>query len=81
VTDRATARHRAPRRVSTPLSTLSTGITLVLGDRIEALGRGGAVIAVSSGLVASMALPASALAGQTTEIGAFFSFHDEKSAG
>jgi len=70
VTDRATARHRAPQRVSTPLSTLSTGITLVLGDRMEALSRGGAVIAVSSGLVASMALPASALTGQATDDGA-----------
>ncbi len=70
MTDRATARHRAPRRASTPLSTLSTGITLAMGDRIEALGRGGAVIAVSSGLVASMALPASALTGQTLDDGA-----------
>jgi cell wall-associated NlpC family hydrolase len=46
------------------LSTISTGITQVVGDRVEALGRGGAAIAVSSGLVASMALPAGAVTQQ-----------------
>ncbi|MFZ0161933.1 MAG: hypothetical protein WAL50_23125, partial [Kineosporiaceae bacterium] len=46
------------------MSTISTGITQVVGDRVEALGRGGAAIAVSSGLVASFALPAGAVTQQ-----------------
>ncbi len=61
MTDRATARHRAPARASTPWATLSTGITQIVGERAETLGRSGAAIAVSSGLVASMALPAHAI--------------------
>lgn len=64
MTDRATARHRASSRATTPLSTISTGLTQVVGDRVEAFGRGGAAIAVSSGLVASFALPAGAVVQQ-----------------
>jgi cell wall-associated NlpC family hydrolase len=61
VTDRATARHRAPQRAVTPLSTITTGITLAVSERVENIGRGSAVIAVSTGLIASMAVPASAM--------------------
>jgi peptidoglycan DL-endopeptidase CwlO len=64
VSDRVTARHRAPRRASTPLTTTFTtigGFSTAVAPRVEALGRGGAVIAVSSGLVATMGLPAQAV--------------------
>ena len=60
MTDRATARHRAPRTASTPLSGLTTTLTAVVNDHVGAIGRGGAVVAMSSGLVASMGLPAGA---------------------
>jgi cell wall-associated NlpC family hydrolase len=43
---------------------LSSGITTAVTDRMDILSRGGAVIAVSSGLVASMAIPASAMPRQ-----------------
>jgi cell wall-associated NlpC family hydrolase len=56
VTDRATARHRADVRPSTPL----TGLTTTLGDHASVLGRGGVALAVSTGLVAAVGLPASA---------------------
>jgi len=61
VTERGTARHRAPNRAITPLTTISTGLSRSVGDHAEALGRSGAAIAMSSGLVASMALPANAV--------------------
>ena len=60
VTERATARHRATQRVQTPLSSLTSTITATVGDHVGSLGRGGVVIAMSSGLVASLALPAHA---------------------
>lgn len=63
MTDRATARHRAPLRAKTPLTTISTGLTSAVSDGVDAVGRSGAVIAVSSSLVASLALPASASQG------------------
>jgi cell wall-associated NlpC family hydrolase len=69
VTERGTARHRAPTRATTPLTTLSTGITQVVGavgDSVDVIGRSGAVMAVSTGLVASMALPAGAAPLQST---------------
>ncbi len=62
MTDRATARHRAPQRASTPLSTITAGITLAVSDTVETIGRSSAVFAVSTGLVASMTAPASAMA-------------------
>jgi cell wall-associated NlpC family hydrolase len=62
VSERATARHRAPVPPSTPLSSLSTGVT----DRVTSLGRGGVVLAMSSGLVATMGLPAQAVSKATT---------------
>lgn len=52
----ATARHRASLRPSTPLSTLAGAVS----DGAGSLGRGGVVIAMSSGLVATLGLPAHA---------------------
>jgi peptidoglycan DL-endopeptidase CwlO len=60
VTERATARHRAALPPSTPLTGLTTTISTSVGDHAAALGRGGMLIAVSSGLVAGMGLPAGA---------------------
>ena len=60
MSERVIARHRAPRRASTPLTSTMTVIGSAVAPRVEALGRGGAVIAVSSGLVATMGLPAQA---------------------
>jgi len=57
VTASATGRHRAPLRPSTPLTTLSSAVT----DGVGTIGRGGVVIAMSSGLVATMGLPAQAV--------------------
>jgi len=54
VSDRAIARHRAKQRAVTPLSSLGSAVTGSVGS----LGRGGVVIAMSSGLVATMGLPA-----------------------
>ena len=56
MTERATARHRADVRPSTPL----TGLTATIGDRATVLGRGGVVLAMSTGLVAAVGLPAGA---------------------
>jgi cell wall-associated NlpC family hydrolase len=60
VTERATGRHRAPQRTSTPLATL-TGSLSVVGDYVGSVRRSGVIIAMSSGLVASMAMPAHAV--------------------
>jgi peptidoglycan DL-endopeptidase CwlO len=57
VTTRATARHRASVRPATPLSSLTNVVT----DHVGTIGRGGVVIAMSSGLVATMGLPAQAV--------------------
>jgi cell wall-associated NlpC family hydrolase len=57
VTTRATARHRASVRPASPLSSLTNVVT----DHVGTIGRGGVVIAMSSGLVATMGLPAQAL--------------------
>lgn len=56
MTTRATARRRAHVRRNTPLSALTTAVS----EHAGSLGRGGAVLAMSSGLVASMAVPAQA---------------------
>ena len=56
MTTRARSRHRASVRPNTPLSSLTTAVT----GQMNALGRGGVVIAMSSGLVATMGLPAQA---------------------
>ena len=60
MSDRATGRHRASHRASTPLSSLSTNLTTVVTDHVGALGRTGVVVAMSSGLVATMGLQADA---------------------
>ena len=56
MTSRATSRHRASHRAATPLSNLST----VVNEHVGTISRGGVVIAMSSGLVATMGLPAQA---------------------
>jgi cell wall-associated NlpC family hydrolase len=61
VTDRATGRHRAPERATTPLSTLGTSLTNTVSGHVTGIGRSGAIIAMSSGLVASMGMPAGAV--------------------
>ena len=69
MTTGATGRHRAALRPSTPLSSLSVAV----GDQVGSLGRGGVVIAMSSGLVATMGLlgPASSIIEGITTIGFF----------
>ncbi len=69
LTERAHARHRASHRASTPLTDIGTTLTTAVSDHVGALGRGGVVLAMSSGLVATMGLPANAVtrdAGATT---------------
>jgi cell wall-associated NlpC family hydrolase len=61
VTDRATGRHRAPARATTPLSTLGLQLTSAMSGHVTGISRTGAVLAVSSGLVASIGLPAGAV--------------------
>lgn len=56
---RATARHRASLRPSTALAALTGAVSEGAGS----LGRGGVVIAMSSGLVATLGLPAHADGG------------------
>ncbi len=58
MTERVKGRHRATSPATTPLSILGTGINQVVGDRMDAIGRGGAVLVVTSGLVASVGVPA-----------------------
>ncbi|NLT56784.1 MAG: C40 family peptidase [Actinomycetales bacterium] len=48
------ARHRAPLRPHTPLSELGESLT----QRAQTLGRTGAILAMSSGLVSTLGLPA-----------------------
>ena len=64
MSDRSSARHRAPQRPSTPLDSLTDTLTGQLGavtGQLGSVGRSGAVLAVSTGLVATMGLPASAV--------------------
>jgi peptidoglycan DL-endopeptidase CwlO len=65
VSTRATARHRASLRPTTALSTLTSAVSEGAGT----LGRGGVVIAMSSGLVATLGLPAHADAGPAADTG------------
>ena len=67
--DRASGRHRAPSRAITPFDSLSTSLSTAVGDRAGAIGRGGAVIAMSSGLVASVGFPAQAAPSTAAETG------------
>ncbi len=60
MTERVTGRHRAPDRATTPLSALTSTLSTVVGGHVAGVGRGGLVLAMSSGLVASMGMPAGA---------------------
>jgi cell wall-associated NlpC family hydrolase len=60
VTERSVARHRALHKPGSSLSAL-TGSLSVVGDYVGSARRSGVIIAMSSGLVASMALPAHAV--------------------
>ena len=60
MTERATARHRADVRPSTPLTGLTTTISAAVGDHAGVLGRGGVALAVSTGLITAVGLPAQA---------------------
>jgi cell wall-associated NlpC family hydrolase len=60
LSDKDAARHRAPQRAATPLSQLTGAVSDQLGD---AAGRTGAILAISTGLVAAVAVPAQALSG------------------
>lgn len=62
MTSRATSRHRSAQRAATPLSTLTTAV----GEHVGTIGRGGVVIAMSSGLVATMGLPAQGATAKAT---------------
>jgi peptidoglycan DL-endopeptidase CwlO len=66
VTERSVARHRARHKSGSPLSTL-TGSLSIVGDYVGSARRSGVIIAMSSGLVASMALPAHAVNASPVE--------------
>ena len=69
MSERVSGRHRASHKsTSSPLSTLTGSLSLV-GDRVGTVRRSGVIIAMSSGLVASMALPAHAVASAPAEVG------------
>lgn len=68
MTERATGRHRASCKSSTSLSTF-TGSLSVVGDCVGSVRRSGVIIAMSSGLVASMALPAHAVNAAPEAVG------------
>lgn len=65
MTERATGRHRAPARATTPLTSFGTSLTSSVSDHVTGISRGGAILAVSSGLVATMGLPAGAVTRET----------------
>jgi peptidoglycan DL-endopeptidase CwlO len=73
MSDRALARHRAPQRPLTPLDSLTDTLSGQLSaatDQFGSMSRSGAVLAVSTGLVATMALPASAATTAAPDTGA-----------
>jgi len=75
VPDRSTARHRASQRPLTPLDSLGqtlTGQLTAVTDQFGSVTRNGAVLALSTGLVATMGLPASAVVKTAPENGASF---------
>jgi peptidoglycan DL-endopeptidase CwlO len=55
-----TGRHRAELPVSTPLTGVTDTLTSALATPVSAASKGGLVVAVSSGLVAGVALPGGA---------------------
>jgi len=56
VSERAFTRHRAPRRAATPLSEFGEALT----GQLATVGRSGAIVALSTGLVASASVSAQA---------------------
>jgi len=58
LSDGAVTRHRAPQRPVTPLSDLSEALT----GQLAIVRRSGAIVALSTGLVTSVSVPAQALA-------------------
>jgi peptidoglycan DL-endopeptidase CwlO len=68
VTERPTGRHRASQKPSSSsLSTLTGPLSVVTG-RMGTVRRSGVIIAMSSGLVATMALPAHAVSSGPAEV-------------
>lgn len=63
MSEQVTRRHRAKQRPVTPLSSITTAVT----GHVGTLSRGGVVIAMSSGLVATLGLPARALSDDTAQ--------------
>jgi cell wall-associated NlpC family hydrolase len=61
LSERAVSRHRAPQRAATPLSEMTETLT----GQFALVGRSGAIVAMSTGLMASAAVPAQALADTT----------------
>ena len=57
MSERALSRHRAQQPATTPLSELSDTLT----GQLATIGRSGAIVAMSTGLVASVSAPAQAL--------------------
>ena len=69
MTERPSGRHRASHKsASSPLATL-TGPLSVVGEYVGTVRRSGVIIAMSSGLVATMALPAHAVTAVPAEVG------------
>jgi cell wall-associated NlpC family hydrolase len=60
VSKSTTRRHRADLPVSTPLTGITETLASALATPVSAASKGGVVVAVSSGLVAGVALPGSA---------------------
>lgn len=58
MSERATGRHRAPRRPTTPFTPLTTAV----GERVNQINPAGLVVAVSSGLLATGGIPMPAMA-------------------
>ena len=58
MSNRGTGRHRSDSRASTPLTVLGESVTGGLQRATAVSGRNGAALAVTSGLVATMGLPA-----------------------
>lgn len=67
MTERDTGRHRAAHRASTPVSAWASSLGTTVAEHVTSIGRGGVVIAMSSGLVASMATSAQAAPAPVVE--------------
>lgn len=60
MTPRATGRHRAPDCTNASLTTFTSSLSSAVGDHAAGVGRGGLVLAMSSGLVTGVSVPANA---------------------